>query len=165
MSEWNLSIAAWPGPNRRKWPWLSDMVHESPDGRHVAVVYSCGEVGVGKEIGRLALLAGPPGSPRMLLRPRGLTCLVRYDDTTAQWLGGRYCMVTPYWFGPAWSGRSRTFGGTLYVDVEQRKAAYLAEAYARAPGSEPPAGLAWRDWRWLSLWPVLWNLREKYGGS
>jgi hypothetical protein len=163
MSEWQLNIASWPGPDRTRWHGLRDIVQESPDGRHVAVVYSCGEVGVNKEIGRFALLAGPPGDPRLLLRPRGLTCLVHLDDTTAQWLGNRYCAVTPYWFGPYGSGKCRTFGGTLYVDVEQRKAAYLAEVYTRAAGPEPPAGLAWRGWRWLSLWPLLWDLKEKWG--
>jgi hypothetical protein len=161
MSEWLLDIGAWPGPDRRKWPGLRDVVQESPDGRHAAVVYSCGEVGVSKEIGHFALLAGPPSSPRLLLRPRWLTCLVQFDDTTVQWLDARYCVATVYRLAQNWSGRLRAFGGTLYVDVEQRKAAYLAEVYSRSAGSEPPTGLAWRSWRWLSLWPVLWNLGAK----
>ena len=63
MSEWHLNIDAWPGPNRRKWPDLRDIVQESPDGRHVAVVYSCGEIGIGKEVGLFALFAGPPDTP------------------------------------------------------------------------------------------------------
>jgi hypothetical protein len=162
MSQWRLNIAAWPGPDRKKWAGLRDIIRESPDGRHVAVVYSCGEVGVGKEVGQFALLAGPPDSPRLLLLPRWLRCLVYFDDTTVQWLSGRYCVVTLYWFRQSFSGRTLAFGGTLYVDVQERKAAYLAEVYTRSSGSEPPAELAWRDWRWLSLWPVLWNLREKW---
>lgn len=162
MNDWKPDMDLWPGPDRKRWPGLRDVVQESPDGRHAAVVYSCGEVGVNKEVGRFALLAGPPSAPRLLLRPRRLTCLVRFDGTTLQWLCRRYCVVTPYCLRQRWSGSVRTFGGTLYVDVEQRKAAYLAEVYTRVAGPEPPAGLAWRGWQWLSIWPVLWNVKGKW---
>ena len=161
MSEWRLNIDTWPGPNRKKWPGLRDIVQESPDGRHVAVVYSCGEVGIGKEVGRLALLAGPPESPRLLLRPRNLTCLVSYGGTTVQWIGGRYCVVMPYGVSQCLSGRTKAFSGTMYVDVEQRKAACLAEVHTGAAVSKLPAGLRWRGWMWLSLWPVLRGLSKK----
>ena len=162
MSEWRLNIDAWPGPDRRKWPGLQDIVQESPDGRHVAVLYSCSEIDIYKEVGRFALLAGPREAPRLLLRPRNLNCLVSHSDRAVQWIGGRYCVVTPYGIRQSLSGESTSFGGSLYVDVEQRKAAYLAGIYTRAAGSELPEGLVWRGWRWLSLWPVLWNLREKW---
>jgi hypothetical protein len=161
MSEWRLNIDAWPGPDRKKWSGLSDVVQESPDGRHVAVVYSCGEIGICKEVGRLALLAGPPESPRLLLRPRSLTCLVSDSGKTVQWIGGRYCVATPYWIRPCLSGNTKAFGGTMYVDVEQRKVAYLAEVYSGAPMSDLPAGLAWRGWAWLSWWPLLWSMRYR----
>ena len=65
MRDWHLDIDAWSGPDRKKWPGLRDIVQESPDGRHVAVVYSCGEIDIYKEVGRFALLAGPPESPRL----------------------------------------------------------------------------------------------------
>ena len=159
MSEWHLNIAAWPGPDRKKWPGLRDIVQESPDGRHVAVVYSCGEIDICKEVGRFALLAGPPETPRLLLRPRSLTCLVSDSGKTVQWIGGRYCVVTPYWIRNSISGRIRALGGTMYVDVEQRKAAYLANTYPDAAVLALPAGLAWRGWGWLSIWPLLWGVR------
>jgi hypothetical protein len=155
MSEWHLDVDSWPGPNRKKWPGLRDVVQESPDGRHVAVVYSCGEIGIYKEVGRFALLAGPPESPRLLLRPRSLVCLVSHSDEAVQWIGGRYCVASPYGIRQCVSGKTRAFGGTLYVDVERRKAAYLADVYPSAAVSELPAGLAWRGWAWLSLWPWL----------
>ena len=41
--EWNLNIDFWPGPDRMKWPGMRDIIQESPDGRYVAVLYSCGE--------------------------------------------------------------------------------------------------------------------------
>jgi hypothetical protein len=159
MSEWHLDIASWPGPNRKKWPGLRDIVQESPDGRHVAVVHSCSEIAIYKEVGRLALLAGPPESPRLLLRPRSLTGLILDGDRAVQWIGGRYCVVTPYGIMPCLSSETKAFDGTMYLDVEQRKAAYLAGIYSGAATSELPAGLVWRNWAWLSLWPVLWNLR------
>jgi len=76
MKEWRLNIDKWPGPNRKKWPGLRDVITESPDGRYVAVVYSCGEIGIYKEVGLFALFEEPKESPRLLLRPSGLTCLV-----------------------------------------------------------------------------------------
>lgn len=163
MSEWRLNIDVWPGPNRKKWPGLSDVVQESPDGRHVAVVYSCSEIDIYKEVGRFALLAGPPGAPRLLLRPRSLTCLVSSSGKTVQWIGGRYCVVTLYGIRQCWSGQTKSFGGTMYVDVEERKAAYLADIYPGAGVPELPDGLTWRRWAWLSLWPVLgiiWKRRN-----
>jgi hypothetical protein len=163
MSEWNLDIASWPGPDRKKWPGLRDVVQASPDGRHVAVVYACGEIGICKEAGQFALLAGPPESPRLLLRPRNLTCLASYGDKTVRWIGGRYCVVTPYRIRPSLSGKIAAFGGTMYVDVEQRKVAYVADTYPEAAVPELPAGLAWRGWAWLSLWPLScsgWKKRK-----
>ena len=161
ISEWRLNIDAWPGPNRKKWPGLRDIVQEGPDGRHAAVVYSCGEIGICKEVGRFALLAGPSKPPRLLLRPRNLTCLVSDGGRTVQWIGRRYCVVTPYWIRLCWSGRTKAFGGTMYVDVEQRKVAYVADVYPGAAVPELPAGLTWRGWAWLSFWPTLWGPRRK----
>ncbi len=161
MSEWRLNIDAWPGPNRKKWPGLSDVVQESPDGRHVAVVYSCGEIDIYKEVGRFALLAGPREAPRLLLRPRSLTCLVSPGGETVHWIGGRYCVVTLYGIGQTLSGASTSFGGTMYVDVERRRAAYLAGIYPGAGVPELPDGLVWRRWAWLSLWPLLGGLWKK----
>lgn len=158
MSDWLLNIDAWPGPNRKKWPDLQDIVQESPDGRHIAVVYSCDEIGMGKEVGLFALLAGPPDAPTMLLRPRKLTCLVWYSGTTVQWVGARYCVISPYCVRQRWSDKPRAFGGTMYIDVEQRKAAYQPDVYPGAATSALPTGLAWRSWTWLSFWPLLWSL-------
>ena len=161
MSGWHLDFDAWPGPDRRKWEGLRDIVQESPDGRHVAVVYSCGEIGIYREVGRFALLAGPPDSPRLLLRPRNLTCLVSLSGKIVQWIGGRYCVATPYCIRQCLSGKTKALGGTIYVDVEQRKAAYLADVYAGAAVPELPAGFTWQGWAWLSFWPTLWSLWKK----
>jgi hypothetical protein len=161
MREWRLNIDAWPGPNRRKWPGLRDVVQESPDGRHLAVIYSCSEISIYKEVGRFALLAGPPEAPRLLLRLRNLTCLVSHSDRAVQWIGERYCVVTPYGIGQTLSGKSTSFGGTMYVDVEERKAAYVADVFPSAAVEELPVGLAWRRWAWLLLWPALGRLWKK----
>ena len=156
MSPWHLDIDAWPGPDRKRWPNLRDIIEESPDGRHVAVVYACGEIGVGKEVGRFALLGGPPDAPTVLLRPRRLTCLVREDGTTLRWIGTRYCVATPCRLRPP--GPHKAYGGTLYIDVEQRRAACVATVAPGANALPLPTGLAWRSWTWLSFWPWLWPL-------
>jgi len=130
MRKWHLNIEEWHGPDRRKWPGLRDVIQESPEGRYVAVVYSCSEVDIYKEVGLFALFSGPPDSPRLLLRPRGLECLVRHNDTTVQWVGERFCVVTPFYIRQRLAGRSQSFGGTMYLDVEQRKAAYVPGAFS-----------------------------------
>jgi len=102
MKEWRLDIDSWPGPDRKKWPGLRDVITESLDGRYVVVVYSCGEIDIYKEVGLFALLEEPKDLPRLLLRPRGLTCLV--SDTTgitAQWIENRFCVVTTYCIRPS----------------------------------------------------------------
>jgi hypothetical protein len=156
MHDWRLDITRWPGPDRRKWPGLRDEIHESPDGGYAAVVYSCGEVGVDKQVGLFALLSGPPDSPRLVLRPRNLWCLVRYDDTTVRWLGNRYCVVTPRRGGRHRAARtnrptrSSQSIGALYIDLETRKAAFFAGDTSGALGSVPPDGLAWQGWEQLA---------------
>ena len=60
MRKWHLDIEKWPGPERKKWPGLRDVIQESPEGRYIAVVYSFGEVDIDKEVGLFALFAGPP---------------------------------------------------------------------------------------------------------
>jgi hypothetical protein len=96
MKEWRLDIDSWPGPNRKKWPGLRDVIQESPNSRHIAVLYSCGEIGIYKEVGLFALLEEPKNSPRLLLRPSGLTCLVSSTaGKSMQWIGDRFCVVTP----------------------------------------------------------------------
>jgi hypothetical protein len=74
-------------------------------------------------------------------------------------------VVTPYWLGVQEPTRIRAWGGTLYLDVELRKAAYQAEVYTRALGPDLPAGLVWRGWGWLSLWPLLWLVRELWDAA
>jgi len=161
MSEWHLDIDGWPGPDRRKYPGTLDILKESPDGKHVAVVYSCGEVGIDKQVGRFALLQGPPDSPWLLLRPRRLLCFVYYDDTTAQWIGSRFCAVTPYRTRQHWSGVSRAFIDTLYLDVVLRRMACAFDVSSHEAVTELPAGLVWRSWRWLWLWPLIRHMGWK----
>ena len=163
--KWHLDIEAWPGPDRRKWPGLRDVIQESPEGRYVAVIYSCGEVDIYKEVGLFALFAGPPDSPRLLLRPRSLKCFVRHNDTTVQWIGETFCVVTPFYIRQRLFGSPQSFGGTLYLDVEHRKAAYVPGAFSGGAISGLPEGLAWRGWKWLSLWPWLWPVRNKCPAS
>ena len=160
MREWRLDIDTWPGPDRKKWPGLRDVIQESPEGKYAAVVYSCSEIDIYKEVGLFALFGGPPDAPELLLRPRGLRCLVRYNDTTVQWLGERFCVVTLYDIRQRLSGRSEAVSGTLFVDLEQRKATYVPGASSGGDISGLPDGLVWRNWRWLSFWPLLWDLRR-----
>jgi hypothetical protein len=49
----------------------------------------------------------------------------------------------------------------MYLDVEQRKAAYVPGAFSGEVISGLPKGLVWRGWKWLSLWPWLWHMRMK----
>ena len=160
MSEWRLDIEKWPGPDRKKWPHLKDVITPSPDGKHVAVVYAYGEVGIGKEVGLFALLSGPKETPLLLLRPSGLKCLVRYSGATVQWLGNRLCIVTPYDIRQRWNGKSESYSGTLYFDVECRQVAYVPSI----PGMifdeitpNLPDNLDWKPWKRLSWWPKLWH--------
>ena len=158
MKEWFLDIDSWPGPNRKKWPGLRDIIQESPDGRYVAVVYSCGEIGIYKEVGSFALFEEPKDSPRLLLRPSGLTCLVsNVDGKTVQWTGGRFCVVTTYSIRLKLSGKTQSFNGTMVFDVVQRKVAYVPGASSEKIISELPDKLLWRSWKRLSWWHRLWH--------
>jgi hypothetical protein len=160
MKEWHLNIDSWPGPNRKKWPGLRDVIMESPDGRYLAVLYSCGEIGINKEVGFFALFEGPTDSPKLLLRPRGLTCLVSgSDETTIQWIEQRFCIVTPYCNRPSLSlsGKYKSFCGSMVFDVKERKVAYVPGAFSGEIISEIPNDLKWRGWRRLSWWPRLWH--------
>src|SRR4051794_7462431 len=96
-TKWAVDSGRWPGPDRRRWNITRDLVVESPDGRHACVLYSCTEIRLNCDVGLLALLAGPPESPTLLLRPRDFTCLDFTPSPSAQWLeGGRYVAVTAY---------------------------------------------------------------------
>ena len=160
MKEWRLDIDSWPGPNRKKWPDLPDIIQESPDGRYAAVVYSCGEIGIYKEVGSFALFEEPKDSPRLLIRPRGLTCLVsNVDGKTVQWIGNRFCVVTPYSIRPKLSGKTQSFSGTMVFDVKEQKVAYVPGASSEKIISELPGRLLWRSWKRLSWWPRLWHKR------
>ena len=147
MTDWNIDIASLPGPDRRRCSLLRDIVAASPDNRHLALVYACGEVGIMKEVGYLALLAGPPERPRRLLRPRWLLCNAGYrEQDTVRWLDDRYCVVTSY--QPA---------ATLYLDTS-RKTAAVGPSRADAPLPDSIPALTWRSWHWLHCWPWLWRL-------
>jgi hypothetical protein len=152
--EWKIDFDRWPGPDREKWPGLRDIIHESPDGRHAAVVYSCGEMGVDKQIGRFALLAGPPDSPRILLRPRRLSCFVYYDDTTVQWIGENYCVISPYLLRRPLSGYAYPRISTMFFDLQYRKVSYIPGDASGRTVPHLSEGLNWKNWNWLSLWPV-----------
>lgn len=88
MNGWHLDIDNWPGPDRKKWKGLGDIFQESPDGRYLAALYSCSEIDIYKEVGHFALFETPKHSPRLLVRPRALTCLVSYaEGKDIQWIG------------------------------------------------------------------------------
>ena len=113
---WRLDIDKWPGPNRKKWKGLRDIFQESPDGRYVAVLYSCGEIDIYKEVGHFALFEQPKDSPRLLVRPRGLTCFVTYDPgKDIQWIENRFCVVSTYCLRPGFSssGQLKQFYGAM----------------------------------------------------
>jgi hypothetical protein len=158
MDEWRLNIDEWPGPDRKKWPGLRDVIAESPDGRRVAVVYSCGEIGIGKEVGSFAILQEPKLSPRLELRPRGLTCFVWYGEgTTVQWIGNRFCVVTPYCVRTELSGKTQSFSGVMYFDVEEHKVAYVPGALAGKIITQIPDELVWRSWNIFTWRPRFWQ--------
>lgn len=160
MEGWNINIDKWPGPDRKKWPGLRDFIQESAGGRYAAVLYSCGEVGIGKEAGLFSLLEGPKDSPRLLLRPQGLTCLVsNTPGKSMQWIKDRFCLVTHYSTKPGLSGKFRTFYGTMIFDMEERRAAYVPNVSSNEVIKAIPDNLSWRSWRRLSWWPRLWHKR------
>ena len=146
MTKWRLSIDKWPGPDRKKWRNLRDVVRPAPGGEHVAVVYSCGEVGICKDVGLFALLRGPNESPQLVLRPRGFKCCVFFDDgKTIRWIGNRFCAVTPF---------HKALDGTMYFDVEKHMVAFFASGRQHPSESELPSGLKWSRWKWLALGPT-----------
>jgi hypothetical protein len=160
MNEWRLDFDKFPGPNRKKWPGLRDYIQESPDGKHVTVLYSCGEIGIYKEVGLFALFAEPKDSPRLLLRPRGLTCLISSTPgKTIQWIGERFCVVTPYNIRPCLSGKTESFYGTMIFDVKERRVSYLPGPSSDEVLSAFPDNLLWRGWKRLLWWPRLWHKR------
>ena len=162
INGWRLDIDSWPGPDRKKWKGLRDIFQESPDGRYLAVLYSCSEIDIHKEVGHFALFEATKDSPRLLLRPRGLTCFVTYDPgRDIQWMENRFCVVSPYSLKPeiSLSGQLKQFYGTMIFDVLQRRVAYI-------PGASPDKVIAafsdnldWKNWRRLSWWPYLWHKR------
>lgn len=157
---WTLDIDSWPGPNRKKWKGLRDIIEESPDGKYVAVLYSCGEVGINKEIGHFALFEEPKDAPRLLVRPRGLTCLVSYaEGKDIQWIGDQFCVVTSYSLRPIFSsaGKLKPFHAAMIFDVKERKVAYVPGASLSEVVSALPDKLLWKSWRRLSWWPRLWH--------
>ena len=130
---WRLDIDKWPGMNRKKWKGLRDIFQESPDGRYVAVLYSCSEIDIYKEVGHFALFEQPKDSPRLLVRPRGLTCFVTYDPgKDIQWMENRFCVVSKYCLRPSFSssGQLKQYYGAMIFDVEQRRVAYIPGASA-----------------------------------
>jgi hypothetical protein len=159
MKEWILDIDKWPGPNRKKWKGLRDIFQESPDGKYLAVLYSCGEIDIYKEVGHFALFEEPKDSPRLLVRPRCLTCLVTYAaGRDIQWIGDRFCVVTSYNLRPIFSlsGQLKQFYGAMIFDVKNRKVAYVPGVSSNEVMSAFPDNLSWNSWRRLSWWPRLW---------
>ena len=159
MHGWCLDIDNWPGPNRKKWKGLRDIFQESPDGKYLAVLYSCGEIDIYKEVGFFALFEEPKDSPRLLVRPRGLTCFVTYDPgKDIQWIENRFCVVSTYCLRPSFSssGQLKVFQGAMIFDVTERKVAYIPGVSADKVVSAFPDNLSWKSWRRLSWWPRLW---------
>ncbi len=158
MTDWNLDIDLWPGPNRKKWKGFRDVFQESPDGKYLAVLYSCSEIDIHKEVGHFALFEEPKDSPRLLVRPRGLTCLVSYtEEKDIQWIENRFCVVTSYSLRPSLSspGQLKSFYGTMIFDVKDRKVAYIPGASSSEVISVFPDNLTWKSWRCLSWGPRL----------
>jgi len=162
MTDWKLDINSWPGPNRKKWKGLRDIFQESPDGKYLAVLYSCSEIDIHKEVGHFALFKEPKDSPRLLVRLRGLSCLVSYTEgKDIQWIENRFCVVTPYSFKPDFSssGQLNQFYGTMIFDVQECKVAYIPGASSIEVISAFPDGLSWKSWRRLFCWPKLRHKR------
>jgi len=159
INGWKLDIDSWPGPDRKKWKGLRDIFQESPDGRYLAVLYSCSEIDIHKEVGHFALLEATKDSPRLLLRPRGLTCFVTYDPgKDIQWVENRFCVVSSYNLKPEFSLSGQLkFYGTMIFDVLQRRVANIPGASSDKVIAAFPDNLEWKSWRRLSWWPRLWQ--------
>ncbi len=160
MTDWHLDIDSWPGPDRKKWKGLRDIFQESPDGRYLAVLYSCSEIDIHKEVGSFALFEAPKDSPRLLVRPRGLTCFVTYDPgKDIQWIENQFCVVTSYSLKPDFSssGQLNQFYGVMIFDVKECKVAYVPGVSSSKVMSSFPDNLQWRNWKRLSWWPRLWH--------
>jgi len=160
MTDWHLNIDSWPGPDRNKWKGLRDIIQESPSGKYAAVLYSCSEIDINKEVGSFALCEAPKESPRLLLRPRGLTCLVTYaPERDIQWVGDRFCAVTSYSLRPGFSssGQLKQFYGAMIFDVTELKVAYIPGVSSDKVVSAFPDKLSWKSWKRLSWWPRLWH--------
>ena len=160
MNEWCLDIDKWPGPDRKKWKGLRDILQESPNGKYLAVLYSCGEIDIHKDVGHFALLEGPKDSPRLLIRPRGLTCFVTYDHgRDIQWIENHFCLVSTYFLRPGFSssGQLRVFQGVMIFDIQERKVAYIPGVSADKIVAAFPDNILWKSWSRLSWWPKLWH--------
>lgn len=157
---WSLDIDSWPGSNRKKWKGLRDIIEESPNGKYLAVLYSCGEICINKEAGFFALFEEPKDSPRLLLRPRGLTCFVTYDPgKDIQWIENQFCVVNSYSLRPIFfsSGKLKPFHGAMIFDVKERKVAYVSGISSSEVVSAFQDKLHWKSWSRLSWWPRLWH--------
>lgn len=110
---WDFDASRWPGPNREEFGITRDVVLPSPDGRFAGVLYSCAEIGIGREVGLFAVLEGPPHSPKLILRP-DLTCWDFFDGSSLQWLGGSTYLAA----------RAYEPSALVFVDVVRRRFAF-----------------------------------------
>lgn len=167
-ASWKLEVERWPGPDRQRWHITRDEVVPSPDGRFACVVYSCNEIRLHWEAGLLALLAGPPEGPTVVLRPRGFHCLDASPIAPAQWLGGSRFVVVTHVYETLWKrGTQLAF---TFLDTFERRFAkievvpgavgkrfvetddeWVIPVAGETPGEQRIArdALEWKDWRKL----------------
>ena len=123
-TNWFLDTDHWPGPDRRRWRIVRDLVEPSPDGQLACILYSCCEIRLGCEVGLLTLLGGSPESPTVLVQPRDFTCLDCSPSPSAQWLrGSRFVVVTAYLYN---ARRNRVdLQAFTFLDTSDRTVAFF----------------------------------------
>lgn len=83
-SKWKFDAEQWDS-DRQMWPYVRDLVFESPSGQLAAVIYSIVELRMMWEVGSLSILHGNPIKPDCLFRPANFACM-GFDNKSAAWL-------------------------------------------------------------------------------
>ncbi|RII25409.1 MAG: hypothetical protein CXR31_14555 [Geobacter sp.] len=114
---WNIEVKKLPGPDRKKWLYLDDREHVSPDGKRLALIYSIAEISMGWDIGQLALFEGSPQDPKPLFIEPELRVMGYCQNMP--WLDNSTCVFSAY----MWDGK-KTQIPFLILDIENKSFAF-----------------------------------------
>lgn len=73
MEGWKIKIENLKGPDRTKWPWLTDEIYISPDESIACLVYSIAETSMGWYTGKLAIFKNKT-DPKQLFDTSSINC-------------------------------------------------------------------------------------------